>query len=162
MKSIIPICTLVALTGCASITGGTTQVISVQTTKGGESLSGAACTLVNEKGTWFVTTPGTVSIHRAYADLNVKCEKEGSDPGILTVKSSTKGMAWGNILVGGIIGAAVDMGDGAAYDYPPLLTVSMGMTETIAPPPSKKAAVPVATAPTSASETAAVSAAAPK
>lgn len=133
------------LSGCASITGGSTQVVSVQTTQGGKSLSGAQCTLVNDKGTWFVTTPGTVPVHRAYDDLNVKCEKEGSEPGILTVKSSTKGMAWGNILAGGVIGAAVDMGTGAAYDYPSLLTVSMGVTTTLSPPTKTDPASPAST-----------------
>lgn len=32
--------------------------------------------------------------------------------------SKTKGMAFGNIVFGGVIGAGVDMADGAAYDYP--------------------------------------------
>ncbi|MGS0976245.1 hypothetical protein [Burkholderia glumae] len=133
------------LSGCASITGGSTQVLSVQTTQGGKSLAGAQCTLANDKGTWFVTTPGTVPIHRAYDDLNVKCEKDGSEPGVLTVKSSTKGMAWGNILAGGVIGAAVDMGTGAAYDYPSLLTVSMGVTTTLSPPTKADPASPAST-----------------
>lgn len=51
----------------------------------------------------------------------------------MTIKSSAKGMAYGNILAGGIIGAAVDMGTGAAYDYPSLITVSMGLTTLLAP-----------------------------
>lgn len=92
------------------------------------------CTLTNAKGTWFVTSPGTVSIHRAYDDLSDVCKKEGEEPGAMTIKSSTKGMAYGNILAGGIIGAAVDMGTGAAYDYPSLITVSMGLTTIISPP----------------------------
>ena len=32
----------------------------------------------------------------------------------------------GNILFGGLIGAAVDHGTGAAYQYPPLIQVLMG------------------------------------
>ena len=42
---------------------------------------------------------------------------------------------FGNILVGGIIGAAVDMGSGAAYTYPPSLIVAMSPTSDSFPPP---------------------------
>jgi hypothetical protein len=128
-----------AVSGCASITTGHNQVISVETKDKGEAISGASCTLVNPKGKYFVTSPGTVTIRRAYDDLNVTCEKEGLEPGLLTAKSSTKAMAFGNILFGGIIGGAVDVGSGAAYDYPPLITVLMGETTIANPQPANSA-----------------------
>ncbi|MEX3915960.1 hypothetical protein AB4Y43_06905 [Paraburkholderia sp. BR10872] len=138
-----------ALTGCASIVNGTNQVVSIQTFKGSDEIAGAACKLENDKGTWFVKTPGTVTVHRAYGELSIKCEKNGVDPGIATVKSTTKGMAFGNILFGGLIGAGVDMSTGAAYDYPALITVSMGLT-TIIEPPAKTDSAQQPTATTSA------------
>jgi uncharacterized protein YceK len=119
-------------TGCASIVNGTNQVISVETRYQGSQVVGASCELVNPKGTYFVTTPGTVTINRAYDNLSVKCEKEGMHPGLATAISITKPMAFGNILLGGIVGAAVDAGSGAAYDYPSLIRVNMG--GLIAPP----------------------------
>jgi len=146
MKLTCAVLGLLSLTGCASIVGGSSQVVSVETRKGPDVLSGAACKLTNNKGTWFLTTPGTVTVHRAYDDLSIKCEKDGSEPGITTVKSSTKGMAFGNILFGGVIGVAVDAGTGAAYDYPALITVAMGMTTTIAPPVAPPAGVESTTA----------------
>jgi hypothetical protein len=136
MKLTFAVLGLLALTGCASIIDGSTQVVSVETRRGTEVVSGANCQLTNNKGTWFVTTPGTVAMHRSYDDLNIKCGKAGSEPGITTVKSSTKGMAFGNVLFGlfgGPIGAAVDTGTGAAYDYPSLITVMMGAEKLIAP-----------------------------
>lgn len=123
------------MTGCASIVNGSNQVVSVEAIHNGQQVTGATCQLVNPKGTFYVTTPGTVTIHRAYDDLNVKCDKEGLQPGMVAAKSSTKGMAFGNILFGGFIGAAVDAGSGAAYDYPTLIRVIMGESTTIAPPP---------------------------
>jgi len=134
---------LLSLGGCASIIDGSTQVLSVETRREAELVNGASCQLTNNKGTWYVTTPGTVAMHRSYDDLNVKCDKPGSEPGIATVSSSTRGMTFGNILVGGIIGAAVDMGSGAAYDYPTLITVSMG-AEKVVTPPATPAAGPLA------------------
>jgi hypothetical protein len=120
-------CLFAALsTGCASIVSGTNQSLSVVThAASGEALPGATCSLVNDKGSWFVTTPGSVTVHRSYGDLAVKCSKEGSDPGIANFKSSTKGMAAGNILFGGLVGAGVDIATGAAYDYPDLIHVNM-------------------------------------
>lgn len=61
--------------------------------------------------------PSSVVVNRSYSDSNVVCKK-GDKSGSSIMKSSTKGMAFGNILAGGIIGAGVDMHIGAAYDYP--------------------------------------------
>jgi hypothetical protein len=129
-------------TGCASIVGGTNQSISVETrSTSGEMVAGANCKLENPKGTWYVTTPGSVTIHRAYDDLSIYCTKAGEQPGIASAKSSTKGMAFGNILFGGLIGVGVDTATGAAYDYPTLITVQLGSTTTT-PPAKDKAATP--------------------
>lgn len=114
-----------ALSGCASIVAGTNQNLSVDTTSNGTEVAGAQCALTNDKGTWFVRTPGTVAVHRSYDALNVKCTDVGYQPAVATSASSTKGMAFGNLLFGGLIGAGVDMSTGAAYDYPNLITVPM-------------------------------------
>lgn len=128
-----------SLTGCASIVSGTSQVVSVETLHSSGPVSGAVCKLENDKGVYYVTTPGTVTVHRAYGDLNVKCEKAGFDPGLATVKSSTKGMMAGNIVFGGFIGAGVDAASGAAYDYPPLFQVMMGQQSILGAPPATAA-----------------------
>jgi hypothetical protein len=132
--SLIAAAALASLTGCASIVSGTSQVISVETLHSSGNLAGATCKLQNDKGVYYVTTPGTVTVHRAYGDMNVKCEKEGFDAGLATVKSSTKAMMAGNILFGGVIGIGVDAASGAAYDYPTLFQVMMGQQQTIQNP----------------------------
>jgi hypothetical protein len=130
-----------SLTGCASIVSGTSQVVSVETLHSSGNVAGATCKLENDKGVYYVTTPGTVTVHRAYGDMNVKCEKPGFDAGLASVKSSTKAMMAGNIVFGGFIGAGVDAASGAAYDYPALFQVMMGQQQTIqAPVPQPQAA----------------------
>lgn len=114
-----------ASTGCASIVGGTSQVVSVETNAAGRSAPGARCALSNPKGEYFVTTPGTVTINRAYDDLIVRCTLAGHDPGSTSVKSTTKAMAFGNLIFGGVVGGAVDIASGAAYEYPVMITVEM-------------------------------------
>ncbi len=118
----------VTLSGCASIVSGTTQVVSVETLAQGAPVAGASCRLENEKGVYFVTTPGTVAVRRAHGDMRVKCEKSGVPAGFANIKSSTKGLVAGNILLGGAIGAGVDIASGAAYDYPGMFTVLMNET----------------------------------
>ena len=119
---------IASLTGCASIVSGTSQVVSVETMEKTGKVVGASCKLENDKGVFFVTTPGTVTVRRAYGDMNVTCEKPGTPTGMASFKSSTKAMLAGNILFGGVIGVGVDAASGAAYDYPPLFQVMMGET----------------------------------
>jgi hypothetical protein len=136
---------LIASTGCASIVNGSNQSVSVETRTEAGTISGANCRLSNNKGTWFVVSPGSTLVNRSFEDLSVKCEKDGLEPGLLSVKSSTKAMAFGNIIFGGVIGAGVDMSTGAAYDYPTLITVTMGKSGTTGT--SQSPAAPAASAP---------------
>ncbi len=64
-------------------------------------------------------------VHRSYEPLVVSCSFEDIASGMVTVQSSTKAMAFGNIIFGGVIGAGVDIGTGAAYDYPDNIKVVM-------------------------------------
>ena len=120
--------------GCASIVGGHNQSLSVETRANGAALTGAQCKLFNSKGTWFVNTPGSVIVHRAYGDLTVDCTHEKAPPGSMIVKSATKPLAFGNIIFGGAIGVGVDVATGAAYDYPDLISVEMGAAQVGVPP----------------------------
>lgn len=113
---------LSGLTGCASIVNGTNQSVSVHT----GSVGGAVCSLENDKGKWFVSrTPGSVVVNRSYKDLKINCQKKGYQPSYKQVASKTKGMTFGNVVFGGVIGAGVDIADGAAYDYPPEIYVPL-------------------------------------
>jgi hypothetical protein len=114
---------------------GTNQVVSVEARQSDQvrRVAGAACELSNGKGVYYVTTPGTVTINRSYDPLNIRCEKSGFEPGFAMIGSVTKGMAFGNILFGGFVGAGVDMATGAAYDYPGSIRVLMGDSKAPSP-----------------------------
>jgi hypothetical protein len=138
---------LALCTGCASIVSGTNQSLSITSAgPSGTDVAGAKCMLANDKGSWYATTPGSVTVHRSYGDLTVNCTLDGVDPGATTIKSSTKGMAAGNILFGGLIGVGVDVASGAAYDYPNLIRVTMGQPVGAMPgPPAALGAAPAST-----------------
>jgi hypothetical protein len=101
MKSLCVIVAVVGLGGCASIIDGSSQSLSSKTVAAGSDVAGSQCSLTNDKGTWFVTTPGTVTVHRSYDALNVKCEHDGFIANTASTGSSTKGVTFGNILFGG-------------------------------------------------------------
>lgn len=127
---------LALLPGCASITAGTTQSIAVDT----QPQRPADCRLSNEKGTWGVRAPGVTTVTKAYGPLTVTCSTPDGWGGSTAIQSTTAGAAFGNIIAGGVIGAAVDMSSGAAYVYPPQVFVPLapgGYTNTAAmsPPP---------------------------
>jgi hypothetical protein len=119
------------LGGCASITGTSNQPVSVRSSCGMNQVSGAACKLSNDKGEWYVTrTPGSVTIRKAYADLAIECEKPGLGKGARVYTSTANASMYGNILVGGLIGFAMDSGSGSGFDYPQAMSVDICNGET--------------------------------
>ena len=74
-------------------------------------------------------------INRSFEDLALQCEKAPLEPGLATARSGVKGALFGNAIFGGVIGATIDHASGAAYDYAPLVKVTMGKVTLIEPPP---------------------------
>ncbi|MEM7506344.1 MAG: hypothetical protein AAF415_06335 [Pseudomonadota bacterium] len=103
------------LGGCATITSGTTQNIAVNTTP-----TEASCTLTREGQVIAEVnpTPASVEVDRTRQDILVTCDKEGFETGESVLVSGTEGSTYGNILAGGLIGAAIDQGSGAVNKYP--------------------------------------------
>lgn len=126
MNKILPLVIVsLLLQSCASIVSGSNQSIAFKTVdKQGKLVDSANCELKNDKGTWFVKTPGSVTVNRSVENLHIDCKKNNLK-GLKSIKSTTKGMAFGNILFGGIIGAGVDVSTGAAFDYPVSNTIVM-------------------------------------
>ena len=60
-------------------------------------------------------------MRQACDPLTIACKKDGyvpADPNAGTVHDKSKGMTWGNIIFGGIVGVAVDRSTGAGCTYP--------------------------------------------
>jgi hypothetical protein len=121
MKKILA-CGVIVLSGCASITGSKLQPISVQSVLEGKEVSGVACTLTNDAGKWFVTTPGSVTVQKSTGDMTVDCVKDDLR-GHENLVSKNNGAVWANILAGGGIGYIVDRNTGAGFDYPNTIIV---------------------------------------
>ena len=125
MYKIIVVASLLSITGCASVTGSKLQPVSVQTALDNKEVAGIGCTLTNDAGKWFVTTPGSVTVNKSTGDMAVDCVKDANIVGHETVVSKSNGAVWGNIILGGGIGYIVDRNTGAGFDYPNTITVML-------------------------------------
>jgi len=72
-----------------------------------------------------------VNIRKSGEDLNVVCKKDGMPDGLLKAISRAAGSMFGNIIIGGGIGAMIDHSSGKGYIYPDQLPVKMGETVII-------------------------------
>lgn len=115
---VITIIPLLFLMSCASIISGQNQNISVTTTPPSK------CTLINNSGTWFVSSPGSVNVQRSFSSMNIKC-KTDKKTGVTSVGTGVNPWILGNIVFGGVIGLAIDGISGAAFRYPNLITIPM-------------------------------------
>lgn len=124
MYKIASLLALAALTGCASVAGEKMQPISVTTVFDNKEIAGLGCTLTNDAGSWYLTSPASITVHKSTGDLAIDCKKD-SLIGNATVVSKSNGAVWGNILLGGGIGYIVDRNTGAGFDYPASVTINL-------------------------------------
>jgi hypothetical protein len=111
---------LVLCGGCATLTKGSSQSVTVHTDP-----AGATCTLTRESSTVAVVnpTPGTVTVSKSHTDLGVRCARDGYLDAVGTIGSKFQAMTFGNILFGGLIGVVVDAASGATAEYDPSVTI---------------------------------------
>jgi hypothetical protein len=108
--------------GCATITKGSMQSVSINT----PNVVGAVCTLSSPSiGNRTITAPNTISIEKASYNIDVVCKKECYQDGVAVIASSVEVMTAGNLVVGGVIGLGVDAMSGAINKYDPEATVVM-------------------------------------
>jgi len=121
------------VSGCSTLTGdGTSQNLSVFTyDSNSKMIDGAHCELRNDEGSWTAVTPASIMVHRSNKDLLVRCSKSGYSDGHANIVSNTKSNMWGNIILGGGVGAIIDHNNGSAYVYPANVRVTMGQSKTI-------------------------------
>ena len=110
---------LILSTGCSSITKGRTDVVNVNISNCGEPTE---CSATNKKGTWDFTAPGPVTVKKSDDPLTIKCQ-DGEDVVTRTLAPTSGEMIWGNVLVGGGIGAAIDASTDAHLDLPDTTTL---------------------------------------
>ncbi len=119
--------TVMIFSGCASLTKDDYQRMQIETySKNNSLVSNAKCRAKNDRGEWVVFTAGSFIVHRSDQNLLVSCDKEGEATGYATLISRANDGMYGNILLGGGVGAMLDHHNGNAYSYPDWIRVIMG------------------------------------
>ena len=112
---IVALCAVMG--GCASVTRGTTENLSIVSTP-----PGAEATITGLDVPTACVTPCAVVVKRN-ADVSVSFQKDGYEPQVvqLTKEIPATGAAGfaGNVLIGGLVGMGVDAVTGAATDHKP-------------------------------------------
>jgi len=117
MRILAVVALAAALGGCASVTRGTTENISISSTP-----SGAEATISGLEVPTACITPCAIVAKRS-ADITVSFAKEGFEPEIVPLTKEIPGTGAagfaGNILLGGLVGMGVDAATGAVQDHKP-------------------------------------------
>lgn len=126
-KNNIIICLTFCITGCASIVNDSILPMKVDTKNAaGELVSGAKCKLESKDARYDVDSGGQVIIARSSEDLDVTCKHPDNPDATGRVISRVNAGLFGNILIGGGVGAIIDHGTGKAYTYPSWIQLVFG------------------------------------
>lgn len=113
--------------GCASVMNDSTHPMRVETrTSNGEIISNADCKMTNDYGSISVKSGDTTQVRRSGKDLDIVCKHPQNEDGQGRAISRANGGMWGNIILGGGIGAIVDHNKGTAYTYPTWVQLVFG------------------------------------
>ena len=120
------------LAACSSVVEGTSQEIVINTNP-----AGASCDLIREgiSIARVSPTPGATTIKKTKHDITIKCLKPEFHEATYFNKSAAAGATFGNIILGGGIGWAIDSASGAdnKYDSPVNITLVPMMPVPVTP-----------------------------
>lgn len=129
IRGLLIICLIVLSSACATITRGSSDTLVIETNPTNADVivsNGLTC-----------KTPCSLKMARKEACV-VKIEREGYEPVEVNITPQISGAGGagmaGNVLLGGLIGAAVDAGSGAMYDLKPN-PISVSLVELKSIPP---------------------------
>ena len=105
------------LSGCATLLDEDTQEVSVSL-QCKERMVRAQCVAENSKGRWSFRAPGLVQVNNDYGDLNITCKVQYMPQFTVSVPAMPSWNLAGNILLGGLIGAAYDVHNNTGLKYP--------------------------------------------
>jgi len=103
------------------------EELAIAVVDGSGPVTGAKCSLTNDKGNWTVAAPDTVRVTRSKSDLKVECVKDGYDTVSGVLNSTTTQITPKHFQFstsGG--GDGDDDGSVTVPQYAPTVTVTLG------------------------------------
>lgn len=123
LKRLIFTLAVLLLTGCASVVNGSKQVIQVQTWCGDLPVK-ATCEAENGKGRHRFDTPAQVTVDRDVQGLRISCRDSRARTHVTWVSAVPDLAMAGNVLLGGLLGASVDVANGRGVAYPTHININ--------------------------------------
>ncbi|MGE5337808.1 MAG: hypothetical protein ACM3PU_08260 [Gemmatimonadota bacterium] len=119
--------TLLALAGCATISGSPTQPLSIHTVDAkGKPVSGMHCRLANGEATYYGNSPLLdVQVRRSGSDLEIEC-RGGGQIARGTAFARSPALSAAVLLPGGGAAAVIDRLSGYVYAYPRTMQLRIG------------------------------------
>lgn len=105
------------LSGCASLVNDDSQEVSVRLMCGPRTFT-ATCHLKNDKGRWTLSTPGTIRVVNDISNLEITCRSEYVPSFTVSAMPMPSVALLGNLFLGGVVGAAVDIYNNTGMKYP--------------------------------------------
>lgn len=110
---------VILMAGCSSIIEGTSQTVTFNSNP-----SDANCLLTrNGLAIGNLRTPSGIVVEKTKHNIQVVCSKDGFDDSTVMLKSGVAGATFGNIILGGGIGWAIDSASGADNKYDDVVNV---------------------------------------
>ena len=114
---------MLLLSGCASLLNDDTQEVSVRLMCKHKPIL-ATCFAENDKGRWVFSAPGYVRVKNDYSALSVSCKGQYVERFTVSAPALPSMAMAGNVLIGGLVGAAVDMYNATGLKYPENIEIS--------------------------------------
>jgi hypothetical protein len=111
------------LSGCASLLEEDTQEVNVRFMCAEKHLV-ATCDLKNDKGRWRLSTPGKATVINDTSLLEISCKASFIPSFSVSVMPTPSIGMLGNLLFGGVVGAAVDIYNNSGMKYPENIDIS--------------------------------------
>jgi hypothetical protein len=100
----------ISIASCSTVINGSKQGVTINSTPDGADIW--------IDGTKVGVTPAQVKLKRGKEHI-IEVKKTGYQTARVTTDQSITGWFWGNLLCGGVVGFAVDLITGAAFDVDP-------------------------------------------
>ena len=123
LKSIAALGFIFSIAGCASVFNDDRQAVSVRAMCGQRSLP-ATCVAENSRGRWTFQAPREILVPKDMYALRVTCKSVLVEPHTVQAPATLQGAMAGNLVLGGVFGAAYDIGSGRGLVYPAAIDVN--------------------------------------
>lgn len=128
-RGVATVASISVCAGCATVVNDSTHPMRVETvTVSGEEIRGAECKLTNDYGITSCKSGDSTTVRRSSKDMDIVCTYPGMPVATGRAISRANAGMFGNIILGGGIGAIIDHNKGTAYTYPTWVKLAFGKT----------------------------------